>query len=381
MVRLKGLDKQGCSLLRAGIASFQSASDRDLISDLYFAIPGDLSTLTGGYAYDRRLTAELAALGLPLRHLPLSGTFPRPDAAALRDADARFAALPADSVVLVDGLALGVMDELACRHGSRLRLIGMCHHPLALEAGLDSREAACLQQTEQRALAQACAVVVNSTTTADTLVRDFGVPRGKLCIARPGTDRQTFATCRGDPPVLLTVATLTRRKAHDVLIAALAQVADKPWVARFVGGDDFDPAWAASLHQQVAGHGLQQRICLVGSVVDPRVEYEQADLFVLPSLYEGYGMACAEALAFGVPVLASRAGALPEVVPETAGMLVEPGSVAALASALAQLLADDSGIALRASLQEGARSAAQQLPTWADAARAVAQLIKRVRCR
>jgi len=351
------------------------------MSDLYFAIPGDLAALTGGYGYDRRLLAELAALGMPLVHLPLSGTFPWPDAAALADTDARLAALPVDAVVLVDGLAFGAMDTLALKHGSRLRLIGLCHHPLALESGLDSSAAQSLQQSEQRALAQAAAVVVNSTATAATLLRDFAVPQQKISIARPGTDPQTFAACTGEPPVLLAVATLTRRKGHDVLIEALAQLADHPWVARFVGGADFDPVWAAGLQQQVAAAGLQQRISFVGSVADLRAEYVRADLFVLPSLYEGYGMAFAEALAFGLPIVGTRTGALPEVVPQAAGLLVPPGDASALAAALDGLLARDSGAALRAGLQLGARAAARQLPSWAATAQVVADVINRVRYR
>jgi glycosyltransferase involved in cell wall biosynthesis len=347
--------------------------------DLYFVIPGDLHTLTGGYGYDRRLLTELALLGVAVEHLPLSGAFPTPDATALSDADATLAALPAGSVVLIDGLAFGAMPDLAVRHGTRLQLIALCHHPLALEAGLTNIQAQRLLQSEQRALAQAVAVVVTSAVTAGVLQRDFAVPAEKITIAPPGTDTQRFAPCTGNPPLLLTVATLTRRKAHDVLIAALAQIAQLPWVARFVGGSEFDPVWAAALQQQVAAHGLQQRIQFVGGVTDVRAEYAQADLFVLPSLYEGYGMACAEALAFGLPVVTTRVGAIPEVVPVTAGVLVEPADVATLAAALNKLLGIDSGAALRASLQQGARSAAQQLPRWSATAEAVATLVNTVR--
>lgn len=352
-----------------------------MIPDLYFAVPGALATLTGGYGYARRLLAALPALGLVVEHVPLSGAFPLPDAAALADADARFTALTDGAVVLVDGLAFGAMDGLAARHGRRLRLLGLCHHPLAFEAGLSSAEAERLHRSEQRALAQAVAVVVSSAAIGAVLQREFGVPPAKLTIAPPGTDRQTFAACTGNPPVLLTVATLTRRKAHDVLIAALAQLAHLPWVARFVGGAEFDPVWAAELRRQVVAQGLQQRIHFVGSVADPGAEYAQADLFVLPTLYEGYGMVFAEALAFGLPVVATRAGAVPDVVPETAGMLVAPADVAALAVALESLLAKDAGAARRKRLQQGAQAAALQLPTWAATAQAIADLISSVRVR
>jgi len=347
----------------------------DPMPDLYFAIPGALATLTGGYAYDRRLLAGLAELGLTVELLPLSGTFPHPDAVALADAEARFAALPDGASVLVDGLAYGALDALALRHSRRLRLLALCHHPLALETGLASSTAQYLQQAEQRALAEAAAVIVSSAATARQLVQDYGVPAHKLTVALPGTDRHGFAACRGTVPVLLTVATLTRRKAHDVLITALAGLAQLPWVARFVGGDAFDPQWALQLRQQVAALGLQQRISFVGELEDLREEYAGADLFVLPSLHEGYGMVFAEALAAGLPIVATSAGAIPEVVPASAGVLVPPADAAALQAALGSLLAVGDGALLRAELQRGARAAAEQLPDWTATAALVADLV------
>ncbi|MDO8270532.1 MAG: glycosyltransferase family 4 protein [Gammaproteobacteria bacterium] len=344
--------------------------------DLTFAIPGDLQTLTGGYGYDRRLIAGLQALGLSVAHMLLSGTFPVPDAAALADAESRFATLPDGAIVIADGLAFGVMEEIAERHGARLQIIALCHHPLALEAGLSAEQAQCLKLSEQRALQAARAVLVTSSPTANLLTRQFSISESKITVALPGTDRQHFAACAGNPPVLLTVATLTPRKAHDVLIEALAQISDLPWSARFVGGMEFDPAWAAALRAKVQAWGLQQRIHFLGGLAALEHEYDDADLFVLPSLFEGYGMAFAEALAHGLPIVAARAGAVPDVVPESAGILVPPGDAMALAEALRELLSDP---ARRAALQRGAQEAAGKLPTWTDTARTVAALINRIR--
>jgi glycosyltransferase involved in cell wall biosynthesis len=342
---------------------------------LHFAIPGDIDTLTGGYGYDRRLCSELLAAGMAIEVLPLSGKFPAPDAAAVADAETKFAALKDAAIVLVDGLALGVLDTLAKREGKRLKLIALCHHPLALETGLTREQARALLQSEQRALQAATGVIVTSATTGRVLTEQFNIAADKITVAQPGTDAQQFAACHGDPPVLLTVATLTRRKAHDVLIAALARIAHLPWTARFVGGAGFEPEWTDFLRQQVAVHGLEQRIHFVGAVADPAGEYAGADLFVLPSLFEGYGMAFAEALAFGLPVVGARAGAVPDVVPASAGLLVEPGAADALAAALAKLLEEP---ALRGRLQRGARRAAAHLPTWQSTAQTVAALVTRV---
>ncbi len=308
-------------------------------------------------------------------HLTLPGSFPTPHDSALAETDVILSALPDGSTVLVDGLAFGVMDELASRHATRLKLVALCHHPLALETGLTPAAAQILQQSEQAALAAAVAVVVTSNVTQKILIDDFNVVRAKISVAIPGTEPQKFAVCKGDPPVLLSVATLTQRKAHNVLIAALASLSHLPWVARFVGGLEFDPAWVARLQQQVVDNSLTDRIHFLGAIADPRDEYQHADIFVLPSLYEGYGMVFAEALAFGLPIIGARAGAVPEVVPPDAGILVAPGDVEALANALRQMLTQP---VFRASMQEGAQRAAAQLPRWSDTARVVADLIKRV---
>jgi glycosyltransferase involved in cell wall biosynthesis len=343
--------------------------------DLYFAVPGDLNTLTGGYGYDRRLLAGLRQLGLQAEHHALAASFPAPDVAALTAANQWLQSLPDDALVMVDGLAFGVMDELALRHATRLRFIALCHHPLSLETGLSPARQQQLFVSEQKVLQLARAVVVTSTRTGQTLVDQFGIAADRITAAPPGTDRNGLAACQGNPPVLLSVATLTQRKAHDVLILALSRLRDLPWQARFVGGGEFDPEWTAHLQQLVQTHALKQRISFVGALTDLRNEYLSADIFVLPSLYEGYGMAFAEALAYGLPVVAARAGAVPTVVPATAGRLVEPGSVDELEHALRALLTDTS---LRRQLQHGARAAAQQLPTWDTTAQLVKDLITRV---
>lgn len=308
-----------------------------------------------------------------MQHLPLANSFPEPDHYALGDAEAQLANLPDDAIVIIDGLAFGVMDLIAARHGNRLKIIALCHHPLALETGLSTDRAQALHKSEQLALAAAIVVLVSGNNTAKILQQEFAVPPSKITIALPGTDRHSFAPCVGNPPVLLTVATLTQRKAHHILIDALAQIVHLPWQARFVGGQDFDPSWAKHLHDKVAAYSLGNRITFVGSVADLSNEYTQADIFVLPSLFEGYGMAFAEALSFGLPVVAARTGAISDLVPETAGILVPPSNAFALANGLAKLLTDP---IQRQQLQLGAQQVALTLPTWAETANIVAQLIQ-----
>lgn len=341
--------------------------------ELYFVIPGDLQTLTGGYAYDRELIRALSAAGIRVHHIPLSGQFPAPDQTALADASASLAAIPDHALVLVDGLAYGVMDGIAEREHHRIKIIALCHHPLAMESGLGADTEARLFQSEKKALALSRAVVVTSAATADLLTNRYGIAADRITVALPGTRRQVFADCTGNPPCLLTVATLTRRKAHDVLIAALADLKTLPWRARFVGGDQFDPAWSRVLRQQADAHGLGDRLHFAGSIEDLRAEYAAADVFVLPSRFEGYGMVFAEALSFGLPVVAARTGAVPDVVPSSAGVLVPPDNAAALAAALHDILTRPWHFK---ALRQGAQAAAANLPDWQETAARVTVALK-----
>lgn len=340
---------------------------------VYFAIPGDLESRTGGYAYDRRLISELQALGWQVHVLPLAASFPFPDSVTLQETDSLLSALPDQALVLMDGLALGAMGTVAAQHQARLRLIALCHHPLALESGLSQDTRQHFLQSEASALAASRAIVVTSQASRALLPRLFAIPAERITVAVPGTDPAPFASCEGQPPVLLCVATLTRRKGHDLLIEALEAVKHLDWQARFVGADTFDPAWADTLRKLIQTKGLDERIVLTGSQNDLQAEYLHADIFVLPTRFEGYGMVFTEALSYGLPVIATRVDAVRDIVPETAGLLVAPEDSAALAQALHRLLSD---CALRRSLSLGARKSAATLPRWRDSAEIVARLLQ-----
>lgn len=343
------------------------------MTDLAFLIPGDLAARTGGTGYDRRLIAELGALGIATRAVALPGDFPQPAPSSRAAAAAALAAVPDGGVALIDGLAGAVLAPELEAEAGRVALVFLCHHPVGLEAGLPADAARRLIEAERRALAAVDAVVVTSPATARTLADDFAVPAARITVAVPGTDPAPAAPASGDPPVLLTLASLIPRKGHDVLVAALARLRDRRWTARFVGGEGLDPAHAARIRALVAAEGLSGRIAFAGAVDDPAVEYAGADVFVLPSRYEGYGMAFAEAMARGLPIVAARAGAVPDVVPPEAGLLVPPDDPDALAAALALVLDDK---AARARYREGARAAAGRFPTWSDTAARVAAVVR-----
>ncbi len=343
---------------------------------VYFAVPGDLSNLTGGYGYDRELIKGLSQLGIPVELLSLSAEFPAPGTAALAETARIFANLPDGALVIIDGLAFGVMDTIAQQHSQRLTLIALCHHPLAFETGISEAQKKLLQASESYALNAARAIIVTSAATAQLLVKYFSVADEKIVLARPGTHRQEFARSDNQTPQLLTVATLTKRKGHDVLIKALAQIKHLSWSARWIGSAAFDPEWATNLTQLIQSTGLENRIALLGNRDDLTEEYQSADAFILPSHFEGYGMAFAEAISFGLPIIAARAGAVPDLVPPDAGTLVAPADENALAVAISELLTNHN---YRQQLQLGAERAALTLPTWEDCAAIVADTIYHLR--
>lgn len=340
---------------------------------LTFAYPGELSLKTGGYGYDRRVIAGLEALGWQVTLLALGEGFPAPSPQTLSEAEARLSALADGTLLLVDGLAFGVLDAWAAREASRLRIAALVHHPLALETGLGEDARAELKASEQRALSLARHVFVTSPMTGRELVTHYGVAPTKLTVALPGTDSSDLAPGLGDPPVILSIGTLTRRKGHDVLVRALKQVEALPWTARIIGSRTLDPVTAGKIADLITALGLEGRIQLVGEVEDSRSQMHQADIFALASRYEGYGMVFAEALSHGLPIVACAAGAVPEVVPEDAGYLVPVDDEAAFAAALRRLLSEPE---TRRAKADGAAHAGAQLPSWSDTTAILSQRLQ-----
>jgi glycosyltransferase involved in cell wall biosynthesis len=346
-------------------------------------VPGDLATRTGGYAYDRAIVAGLGALGWTVDVCALDGSYPNPTAEARAATARRLAALPDGALVLADGLAFGAMPDDAAREAARLRLVALVHHPLALESGLAPETARALFESERRALQCTRGVVVTSPATVDT-VMPYGVGRDRIAVVRPGTPHLAVAhgtrgwnPVRPDRPVaLLTVATLTPRKGHDILVAALARLAGLPWHLTCAGSLTMHPPTVAAVGAALDAHGLTARVAFSGDLDEAGLAaaYDRADVFVLPTRHEGYGMVVAEAVAAGLPVVATPTGAIPDLVDASSGAIVPVDDVAALADALGAIVADDRR---RLRLAEGARRRRDTLPRWDTAAREMAAALER----
>lgn len=344
---------------------------------LAFAVPGDLATPTGGYRYDGRIIRELGRLGWQVDVVDVGEGFPYPSAAQRANALAMLSAMPAGCPIVLDGLAFAALPEAGALQ-SRTPLIALVHQPLALEAGLDTTQADAFRESERAALAAAARVVVTSESTARIVIADYDVSSGRVSVVRPGNDPVSPALGSNDGVVrLLSVGSVVPGKGYDVLVGAVATIVDLPWRLTIAGDRTRNPAAAARLDTDIAARGLSHRVTVLGAVPPERVMelYLASDVFVLASRFEGYGMALAEAIAHGLPVVSTTAGAIPDTVPAGAGLLVPPDDVAALAQALRRLIGDG---AERRRLAGIARAAAAQLPTWQDSARLFADVIDSV---
>ncbi len=347
--------------------------------DLALLLPGDPETPTGGYLYDKRMVAELRALGWRVQVRSLDASFPAPAPVALRDTAAALASLPDGALVLIDGLAFGAMPRQAAAEARRLRLVALVHHPLAAETGLDTDRAQQLRDSERAALAHACAIVVTSRETAQALCDDYDVAAAIVTVVEPGAPEPAAARGprRAGPLRLLCVASLVPRKGHDLLLGALAAYGGDDWTLDCVGSTVRDAACARRAIELVALPELAGRVRFCGEMPPASLQaaYADADLFVLPAWYEGYGMAVAEALAHGLPVIATAVGAVPRLVGTEAGLLVPPGDGAALEAALRRVLGS---AVLRAALGAGAARRAQALPRWRESGARLSSLLERL---
>lgn len=339
-----------------------------------FAIPGDMYRTTGGFIYEATVLRELRAMGHRVDHIRLPDSFPDPSPQDVARTLAQLATVPETVPIILDGFIPGTVDPAGLA-AIRAPLVAIIHHPLGLETGLAPDRAAFLLRNEAASLAQVDAIVVPSPHTARLLVADFGVRDDKITIAAPGVVRPDPSPLTpADPPLILSVGLLAARKGHDVLLRALAGIEDLRWQAVIAGGTH-DPAVADALRAQ--GEALGPRVRFAGEVTAEEKDrlMRQATIFAFATRFEGYGMVLAEAMTYGLPIVTTRAGAVPDTVGDAA-MQVPPDDADAFAKALRILLTDASA---RASLAESSAARGATLHGWPETAALVADVLSRVR--
>ena len=324
--------------------------------EIAFVVPGPLYQLTGGYLYDRRIVEGLRARGRVVRVIELAGGDPAVPLASLADG----------MVAVIDGLGLPGLAEAIPSEAQRLRLVAFVHGPLAKETDLSPADARQAVALEAATLSRVRGVLCPSRSTAAALA-SYEVAADRIAIVPPGTTQPNPPVQPRHGPVraLLCVANLLPHKGHAVLVQALAQIRDLQWSLLCIGSLERDPDTAQEIQQMISSAGRGANITLAGERPPQAVgaAYRAADLFVLPSFHEGYGMVYAEAMAHGLPIVATSAGAIPETVPCEAGLLVAPGDPAALAQGLRLVLAHP---AIAARLAAGSRAAGSRLPDWPE---------------
>lgn len=338
---------------------------------LVFANSLDYARLTGGFVYNTRLMRELRARGWEVLPLDLPAGFPRPDAEAKARSADLLAALPEGALVAADQICFSPLADVLAREGQRLQLVMLFHHPIAMEEGLPPDERARFMAAERAALACCRVIVVSSRTTADTLSADYGVCAERIVVALPGIERFGVADLpRSAVLRLLSVGAVIPRKGYHDLIEALAGLVHLPWSLSIIGDLDRAPNYVTELRAMIRRAGLGDRVRLEGGLPEADLDaaWRGADVFVAASLHEGYGMAVAEAIARGLPVVTTGAGAVRDWLDPAAALIVPERSPEVLRAALLRMLNEPS---LRSELRAAALASAAHFPSWDDAAAAV----------
>ncbi|AEV83961.1 Glycogen synthase 2 [Actinoplanes sp. SE50] len=348
---------------------------------LHVVLPGgidDPAAPSGGNRYDRRVLREITAnrargtqrepAAAPLDHpavreTALPGSWPRPAADARRRLSRTMAAIPDGHTVLLDGLVACGVPELLAPHARRLRLVILVHLPLSDETGLSPTAAAELKALEGRALHLAAGVIATSDQAAAHVAGMHGIAR--VHVAAPGVDPAPPSTGSPSGRHLLCVASLTHRKGQDVLLRALGTLTDLDWECTFAGAG---PIPAHSGNVRFTGP-------LAGA--DLEAAYANADLFVLPSRAETYGMVITEALAHALPVVATHVGGVPQALGGTPdgvpGKLLAPDDPDGLADVLRAWLTDSD---LRARWRRRAVARRATLTGWDETARRLTTILR-----
>ncbi|MGH8894983.1 MAG: glycosyltransferase family 4 protein [Actinomycetes bacterium] len=329
---------------------------------------------SGGNTFDRRVCRGLAAAGWPVRVRAVPGSWPRPDAAsyaALADAVCR---IPDGAVVLLDGLVASPAPEVLVPEADRLRLVALVHMPLGHGATDDD-----VRERECAVLSAAASVVTTSAWARRVLLELYSLSGDRVHVAEPGADAADLAPGTATAGALLSVAAVIPGKGHEVLLDALAMLAGLRWHCLCVGSLDRDPAFAEGLRRRALDGGIDGRVRFSGprTGADLDRSYVAADLLVLPSRVETYGMVVTEALARGLPVVAAEVGGVPEALGHGAdgtrpGLLVPPDDPAALRDALRAWLEDAD---LRRRLRRAARERRASLSGWSRTTSVVADVL------
>jgi glycosyltransferase involved in cell wall biosynthesis len=350
------------------------------VTVVHVVVPDSIDDPTrpsGGNTYDRQVCRGLRLLGWSVDEHAVPGGWPRPDAESFASLAGALNRIPDDAVVLLDGLIASTAPEVLVPQARRLRLVVLVHMPLGHRPVDD--EAEDIRAREGAVLAAAGAVVTTSSWTRRRLRELYSLPAERVDVAEPGVDAAELTTGTAGGGALLCVAAVTFVKGHDVLLDALATISELSWQCACVGSLDREPAFAEALPRRLLDRGLDGRVNFLGPRTGADLDrcYAAADLVVLASRTETYGMVVIEALARGLPVIAAEVGGVTEALGHGAdgnrpGLLVPAEDPAALGAALRAWLGDAE---LRGRLRRAARERRASLPGWSTTTSVLAEAL------
>ena len=361
------------------LLAFTVTEQPDAAPVVHFVVPegiDDQQRPSGGNVYDRRVAEELPRCGWTVLDHSVSGSWPTPEPSDRTQLDKVLARLADDSVVLVDGLIASAAQSLVTA-ARRLRIVVLLHMPLA-----ETSPTIAIERVESDVLNAAAAVITTSAWSRAWVVSHHRVPADRVWTAVPGVDPSQPASDSTTGANLLCVGPVTEAKGHDVLVAALAQIADLDWRCTFAGALDLEPDFVQSLMARAEYTGIADRLVLAGPLSGSALDDVRSttDLVVSPSRREAYGMAVVEGLARGIPVIASDVGGHREAVGGSdgtlPGVLVPVNDATSLAAALRQWLTDPP---TRARWRNSAGRRRRELGGWPETARTVAAVLQEIR--
>jgi glycosyltransferase involved in cell wall biosynthesis len=347
------------------------------VRTVYVVVPDgidDPARPSGGNTYDRHLCRELGSQGWSVHERPVAGFWGDPGAASFAALEETLRRIPDDAVVLLDGLIASTAPEVLVPQASRLRPVVLVHMPLGHRPPDDAARG-----RERAVLTAAAATVTTSAWARHRLVELYGLPADRLRVAEPGVEPAAPARGTKAGEALLCVGAVGFEKGHDILLEALESISTLAWRCSCVGSLDRDPAFVAGLRRRSPAAGLGEQVSFPGPRTGADLDriYASADLLVHASRAETYGLVVTEALARGLPVIATEVGGLAEALGGGAdgtrpGLLVAPGDPVALAGALSAWLGDPG---LRARLRRAAAERRGTLPRWSTTASVVAGVL------
>jgi glycosyltransferase involved in cell wall biosynthesis len=304
--------------------------------NLHFLCPGDINSLTGSHIFTKRFAEGLKKNGHQITIHQLSNDFPFPSDKSLQTVQTILSLIPESDTIIFDNLISSSISALLKECAHRNHLICLFHLPLSIYPGFSVYQREMLAFSESESLGFIHHILAVGPFVEKFLLQQ-GIDKKKIILTFPGVeDCPQKKIYQPKPYRLLSVANLIRSKGHVTLVKALSALNNINWILDCYGDLDLDRQYLADLQALIRRNNLQNKIFIHGTISGKALSdaYLSADLFIHPSEFETYGIALTEALAHGIPVIASTGGGTLSTVPASMGKFFKPDDVYGLETIL-----------------------------------------------